>query len=119
MGNYDILNANGAIDWVDLEPNDEIILSSTEERMFKMNTDLKCLTKVALEGDISDELVFANVFGTDFNNSKQSKVVTKKVKTGDKGAKLLRINSDVVMSLIEHDAKLCNSVQNLMFLGVC
>merc|ERR1719203_164925 len=155
--NYNVFNANGAFDWIDVSPKQDFILSESSKTTFKMNTDLDCLTNKALEGDIywlqsgsievlisdvvthkidksmteNDEstdpfndLVFEKVFETDFSCSDEDSecdidAVTKWVRAGDRGATLLKINREVVLSLIENDAKLCNSIQNMIFHGVC
>lgn len=50
--NFNILNANGAFDWIDIEPTKEVTLSESERKTFQMRTDLKCLTKTVLDDNI-------------------------------------------------------------------
>lgn len=49
---FNVLNANGAFEWIDAEPSQEIILSESERKTFKMRTDLKCLTRTVLDNNI-------------------------------------------------------------------
>jgi len=161
---FNILNVNGAFDWIDAEPSQQIILSESERKTFKMRTDLKCLTRTVLDDNIywlssgslevmigeqsvkqierseksnvevivdyddddESDLIFGNVFGTNFvksaedtENTESTSTLKKWVKVGDHGAKILRINGKKVFDLIENDGKLSTVIQNLVFIGVC
>jgi len=49
---FNVLNANGAFEWIDAEPSQEILLSESERKTFRMKTDLKCLTRTVLDDNI-------------------------------------------------------------------
>jgi len=180
--NFNILNANGAFDWIDIEPSKEFTLSESERKTFQMRTDLKCLTKTVLDDNIywlSDgsvqvmigdnnvkgierddtykhvvmddgnddfdddedetDLIFGNVFGTNFAKNKNTEkedssattetttaspatsttMLKKWIRAGDQGARVLRINGEKVFELMENDGKLSSCIQNLVFIGVC
>jgi len=174
--NFKILNANGAFEWIDIEPSQSITLSESERKTFEMRTDLNCLTKTALDDniywlgdgsmqvmigdtnvkdikrdanyrdavddddddddDFDDEtdLIFGNVFGTNFVKSREQEVsngtvatatiappttLKKWIRAGENGARILRINGERVFDLMENDGKLSSCIQNLVFMGVC
>ena len=108
---YNTLKYNGVFEWIDLNPNEKIILPSTNQDTNARST-LKDLTKRALEKEIywlhegstnnenNNNLVFAsNIFESSSMNERN-------IIAGDNGASILKINSHQISKLLENVTKL-------------
>lgn len=120
---YNTLKHSGAFEWINLNPNEKLNLSTSSQDTNK-RSDLKELTKRALENEIywlhegstinenASNLVFAsNIFESTSNE--------RSIIAGDNGATMLKINSHKISKLLENDTKLESCIQSLIFIGAC
>ena len=120
---YNTLKHNGAFEWINLNPNEKLNLSTSSQETNK-RSDLKELTKRALEkeiywlheGSTNNENASNIVFSSDIFESSSNE---RSIIAGDNGATMLKINSHIISKLLENDTKLESCIQSLVFIGAC
>ena len=124
---YNTLKYNGAFEWINLNPNEKIILSTSSQDT-NIRSNSKDLTRRALEkeiywlheGSTNDDNCSNLVFASNiFESSSKYSSDERHIMAGDDGATILKINSHKISKLLETDTKLESCIQSLIFIGAC
>merc|ERR1712228_252790 len=116
---YNAIKASGAIEWIDLASNEEVMFSDLASKKSFLTNDIYWLARGEINIANSEGQMSKQMSMRDENRLISASHVTKCVAGEKGGTSLLKISSSKMSKVLQNDSKIKSCMQSLAFVGAC